>query len=93
MNEAIVLPRGIPQSVKESRLVNREITAQWMRAIKKMRSELKQQRSDGDNLPEEVRRGPAPSLTLPLPCSVLRVGAPEGSLSEHSAGSTHGRQW
>lgn len=77
------MPRWInslssPQSVKE----NRGIVAQRIRAIKKTGSELQEQSRESDGLPESGRRA-APSLTVPLPSSIMGVGVqgtPAGSV-------------
>lgn len=59
MNKTIVLP----QPVKENRL------------IKKVGSELREQRRDSGNLSKGVRKEGSPSIILSLPCCVLQVGA------------------
>nr|KAF6489912.1 hypothetical protein HJG59_010307 [Molossus molossus] len=60
MNKLIVLP----QSVKENRFVNRGIIDQRIRVIKKIGSELREQRSMA-----------APFFTVTLPCCRMGVGA------------------
>lgn len=83
MNKLIVLS----QSVQENRLVNRDIIAQRVRAIKERgRGWGSREEKVPVCLRESGRMAP-PSLTVPLPCSVMGVrtqGTLAGSVSADS---------
>lgn len=80
MNKLIVLA----QSVKENRLVNRDIIAQRVRAVKEIGRGWGSREEKVPACLREAGRMAPPSLTVPLPCSAVGVrtqGTLVGSMS------------